>query len=164
MPEKVSFAAFFGPNRNDMTNRANWGLKEYRKYDPQALSDDPELYARLREKEYGEEQEPYHNLAYYRKHNPEYLDNIPTNTSGCLPANVKTSNEQSITNTIFMALNREVWIDQVKEGFYPDDSFLQKATDYSQFVDHNRLHIASAGIDPKVLVNNTTYPISVIGA
>ena len=25
MPEKVSFAAFFGPNRNDMTNRANWG-------------------------------------------------------------------------------------------------------------------------------------------
>ena len=50
-----------------------------------------------------------------------------------------------------MALNREVWIDQVKEGFYPDDSFLQKATDYSQFVDHNRLHIASAGIDPKVL-------------
>ena len=43
MPEKVSFAAFFGPNRNDMTNRANWGLKEYRKYDPQALSDDPEL-------------------------------------------------------------------------------------------------------------------------
>lgn len=47
MPEKVSFAAFFGPNRNDMTNRANWGLKEYRKYDPQALSDDPELYARI---------------------------------------------------------------------------------------------------------------------
>ena len=77
MPEKVSFAAFFGPNRNDMTNRANWGLKEYRKYDPQALSDDPELYARLREKEYGEEQEPYHNLAYYRKHNPEYLAQHP---------------------------------------------------------------------------------------
>ena len=40
-----------------------------------------------------------------------------------------------------MALNREVWIDQVKEGFYPDDRFLQKATDYSQFVDHNRLRI-----------------------
>ena len=70
-------SAFFGPNRNDMTNRANWGLKEYRKYDPQALSDDPELYARLREKEYGEEQEPYHNLAYYRKHNPEYLAQHP---------------------------------------------------------------------------------------
>lgn len=77
MPEKVSLAALFGPDRNDVTNRANWGLKEYRKYDPRALSDDPELYARLREKEYGEEKEPYHNLAYYRRHNPEYLAQHP---------------------------------------------------------------------------------------
>lgn len=77
MPEKASFAELLSLNRNDMTNRANWGLKEYRKYDPQALRDDPELYARLREKEYGEEHEPYHNLAYYRKHNPEYLAQHP---------------------------------------------------------------------------------------
>lgn len=62
-----------------------------------------------------------------------------------------------------MALNKEVWINQILEGFYPDDSFLQKAMDYSAFVDNNRLHIASAGIDPKVLINNTTYPISVVG-
>lgn len=62
-----------------------------------------------------------------------------------------------------MALNKEVWIDQIKEGFYPDDSFLGKAVDYSEFVDNNRLHIASAGIDPKVLINNTTYPIAVLG-
>ena len=48
-----------------------------------------------------------------------------------------------------MALNREVWIDQVKEGFYPDDSFLQKVTDYSQFVDHNRLHIAGRVVETK---------------
>ncbi len=59
-----------------------------------------------------------------------------------------------------MALNREVWVDQVKEGFYPDDNFLKKVSDYSQFVDNNRLHIASAGIDPKVLINNSTYPIN----
>lgn len=62
-----------------------------------------------------------------------------------------------------MALNREVWIDQIKEGFYPDDSFLNKVTDYSEFVDNNKLHIASAGIDPEVLINNTTYPIAVAG-
>ena len=62
-----------------------------------------------------------------------------------------------------MALNKEVWIGQIKEGFYPDDSFLRKATDFSEFVDNNRLHIASAGIDPKVLINNTTYPITVTG-
>lgn len=62
-----------------------------------------------------------------------------------------------------MALNKEVWIDQILEGFYPDDSFLKKVTDFSALVDNNRLHIASAGIDPKVLINNTTYPINVVG-
>ena len=62
-----------------------------------------------------------------------------------------------------MALNKQVWTNQILEGFYPDDSFLKKAVDYSQFVESNRLHIASAGIDPKVLINNTTYPIEVSG-
>ena len=61
-----------------------------------------------------------------------------------------------------MALNKEIWISQVMEGFYPDDSFLQKAKDFSEFVDHDRLHIANAGIDPKVLINNTTYPINTV--
>ena len=62
-----------------------------------------------------------------------------------------------------MALNKEVWVSQVLEGFYPDDSFLKKVVDYSQFVDNDKLHVASAGIDPKVLINNTTYPINVVG-
>jgi len=61
-----------------------------------------------------------------------------------------------------MALNKEVWINQIMEGFYPDDSFLQKAKDFSEFVENDRLHIASAGIDPKVLINNTTYPINTV--
>lgn len=62
-----------------------------------------------------------------------------------------------------MALNKEIWISQILSGFYPDDSFLQKVVNYSEFVDNNRLHIASSGLDPKVLINNTTYPIKVVG-
>jgi len=62
-----------------------------------------------------------------------------------------------------MALNKEVWLDQIAEGFYPESSFLTKVVDYSQFVENNRLHIANAGIDPEVLINNTTYPIVVVG-
>ena len=62
-----------------------------------------------------------------------------------------------------MALNKEVWVSQILEGFYPDDSFLKRVVDYSQFVENNKLHVASAGIDPKVLINNTTYPINVVG-
>ena len=61
-----------------------------------------------------------------------------------------------------MALNKEIWINQILSGFYPDDSFLQKVVNYSEFVDNNRLHIASSGFDPKVLINNTTYPINVV--
>ena len=61
-----------------------------------------------------------------------------------------------------MALNKEVWINQVMEGFYPDDSFLQKVKDFSEFVENDRLHITSAGIDPKVLIDNTTYPINTV--
>ncbi|MCM8872762.1 MAG: hypothetical protein NDJ65_05725 [Paludibacteraceae bacterium] len=62
-----------------------------------------------------------------------------------------------------MALNKEVWVNQILQGFYPQDLFLSKVTDYSSFVDNNKIHIASAGIDPKVLINNTTYPIATIG-
>lgn len=62
-----------------------------------------------------------------------------------------------------MALNKEVWIQQILEGFYPNDSFLTKPVNYSEFVDNHKLHIASAGIDPEVLVNNTTYPIGIVG-
>ena len=52
-----------------------------------------------------------------------------------------------------MALNKQVWINQIKEGFYPERSFLEKVLDYSGFVENDSLHFASAGIDPKVLVN-----------
>ena len=62
-----------------------------------------------------------------------------------------------------MALNTEVWVSQIKEGFYPDSSFLTKVMDLSGDVDNNKIHIASAGIDPKVLINNKTYPITVVG-
>jgi len=62
-----------------------------------------------------------------------------------------------------MALNREVWISQILENFYPDDSFLNKTLNFSEHVDNNKIHVPSAGIDPKVLINNTTYPISVVG-
>lgn len=62
-----------------------------------------------------------------------------------------------------MALNKEIWLQQILEGFYPESSFLNKVLDHSEFVENNKLHIAAAGIDPAVLINNTTYPIRVVG-
>lgn len=60
-----------------------------------------------------------------------------------------------------MALNKQVWVSQIKEGFYPDTSFLRYFTDFSHAVNADKIHIPSAGIDPNVLINNTTYPITI---
>lgn len=62
-----------------------------------------------------------------------------------------------------MALNKEVWVNQLKENFYPDSNFLKHVLDFSGDVDNNKIHLAEAGIDPKVLINNKTYPIAIVG-
>lgn len=59
-------------------------------------------------------------------------------------------------------LRKEVWIKQLQEKFYPDSSFLNYAEDFTALVDNDALNLAEEGIDPKVLVNNTTYPINVV--
>ena len=61
-----------------------------------------------------------------------------------------------------MGLKKQVWTSQLMENFYPKTTFLSKVRDYSAFVDNDRIHIPSAGVDPKVLINNTTYPIKTI--
>lgn len=59
-------------------------------------------------------------------------------------------------------LKKELWIDQIQENFYPDSSFLKYGQDYSVFSENNILHLQKAGLDPKVLINNTAYPITVV--
>lgn len=58
-------------------------------------------------------------------------------------------------------LNKQVWVNQILEGFYPDSSFLKYAKDLSSLVDNDVINIAEAGVDPKVIINNMTYPIPV---
>ena len=58
-------------------------------------------------------------------------------------------------------LAKEVWVRQLMENFYPDSSFLKYARDFSGLVDNNIINMAAAGVDPAVLINNTTYPIRV---
>lgn len=58
-----------------------------------------------------------------------------------------------------MAIERELWITMIKEGLIPNTSFLSRSVDMSEFVDANKLHLAEAGVDPTVLIDNTTYPV-----
>lgn len=58
-------------------------------------------------------------------------------------------------------LNKEIWTDILMDKFYPDGSFITASKDMSEFVEHNKIHLAEAGANPDVLVNNTTFPIPV---
>jgi hypothetical protein len=59
-------------------------------------------------------------------------------------------------------LEKEVWINQLMEGFYPDSSFLKYAKDFSNLTENDAINLAAAGIDPVVMINNTTYPIQIV--
>lgn len=58
-------------------------------------------------------------------------------------------------------LQKEVWVSQIKENFYPDSSFLNYVKDFSGLVENHAINMTEAGVDPKVLINNTTYPIKI---
>lgn len=58
------------------SDRSQWTLDDYRKFAPQELERDPELYARLVRAEKGEEVTA-HSLEWYRRNNPEYLREHP---------------------------------------------------------------------------------------
>ncbi|HSW64975.1 MAG TPA: hypothetical protein VLH56_16935 [Dissulfurispiraceae bacterium] len=60
---------------------------------------------------------------------------------------------------LMAGVNKEIWIAEILEKFYPDWSFLREARGMDEFVENNTINLAEAGVDPNVLVNNTTYPI-----
>jgi len=58
-------------------------------------------------------------------------------------------------------LEKEIWVDQLMENFYPDSSFLKFGRDFSSLADHDAINMTEVGVDPAVLVNNKTYPIEI---
>ncbi|MDY0102821.1 MAG: hypothetical protein RBS07_07755 [Lentimicrobium sp.] len=62
-------------------------------------------------------------------------------------------------NYLFAKLTTEVWLSDIMEGFIPDRSFLSAASNMDQFVDNDKINLAEAGVDPNVLINNSTYPV-----
>lgn len=61
-------------------------------------------------------------------------------------------------------LLQQIWINQLIKNFYPNTSFLNFYSDLSALSNNNKINLASAGIDPLVLINNITYPINVLDA
>lgn len=67
----------------------------------------------------------------------------------------------AVQGSLFAGLNKEIWLPDLMEGFYGDDMFLKEARDMSAFVENDVIHLAEAGVNPNVLINNSTYPIPV---
>jgi hypothetical protein len=59
-----------------------------------------------------------------------------------------------------MGIQREIWTDILLENFYPDGSFLNEPRDLSALVNNSKIHLAEAGANPDVLIDNATYPIT----
>lgn len=59
-------------------------------------------------------------------------------------------------------LNKQIWIKQLLTNFYPEATFLNYARNFDSLVEYDIINLAEAGLDPKVLINNTTYPINVV--
>ena len=58
-----------------------------------------------------------------------------------------------------MAIEKQIWISMLMEGFYPNRSFLTRSVDMTSMVEYNKINLAEAGVAPDVLVDNTDYPI-----
>lgn len=79
------------------SDRSQWTLDDYRKFAPQELERDPELYARLVKAEKGEEIAP-HSLEWYRRNNPEYLREHPEVYRELLEQEKKRQREEARKN------------------------------------------------------------------
>lgn len=57
----------------------------------------------------------------------------------------------------------EVWTGEVVKQFSHAEqgSFMDGVPDFSRYAENDIIHLAEAGVDPDVLINNTTYPIPI---
>ena len=60
-----------------------------------------------------------------------------------------------------MALNKEIWVNDIVENFFPDDSFVKKSRDHSAFVEGKTVHVPNTGSPAQVTKNLNSFPATV---
>lgn len=60
-----------------------------------------------------------------------------------------------------MALNTQIWIRDIVEGFWPDNSFIARSVDHSSYVNNHTVHIPQAGAAPTVTKNRSQFPATI---
>jgi hypothetical protein len=56
---------------------------------------------------------------------------------------------------------KELWTGEIINKFRFTGEFLSRIASRNEFVNNNAIHIADMGVDPEVLINNTSYPIAI---
>jgi len=66
-------------------------------------------------------------------------------------------------SNIYAGVLVEVWTGELIKKLRTADvaTFLDGLPDYSQYAENDVIHLVDIGIDPDVLINNTTYPIAI---
>jgi hypothetical protein len=57
-------------------------------------------------------------------------------------------------------LLRDLWTGELISHFRHEGEFLSRVPGANNFVNNNSINLADMGVDPAVLINNTTYPIA----
>ena len=60
-----------------------------------------------------------------------------------------------------MALNKEIWLNDIVKDFWPNDSFVTKSRDHSAFVEGKTVHVPNAGTPAAVTKNLNSFPATV---
>ncbi len=58
-------------------------------------------------------------------------------------------------------LNKEIWLPEIIEKFYPSNALLSFCKNLDAWVDNNALNLQEAGVDPKVYIDNVVWPIPI---
>lgn len=59
-----------------------------------------------------------------------------------------------------MALNKEIWINDIVEGFFPANEFVSRSLDHSMYVNNKTVHVPNAGLPPEIKKNIGTFPVT----
>lgn len=65
----------------------------------------------------------------------------------------------SIKDILMAGVNKEIWIDKLKENFYSNYDWLAGCEDWSEWVEFNTINFTVIGANPVILKNNVTWPI-----
>lgn len=60
---------------------------------------------------------------------------------------------------VLAGVNKEIWIDALKENFYSQYPWLDKVTSWDEWVEYNTINFTVIGSNPVILKNNVTWPI-----